>query len=385
MSARYAPLITGTWEKLGMLKRTAFYECHIAHGARMVEFGGWEMPVQYTSIVEEHNAVRNAAGLFDISHMGRFMVSGPDATAFLQHVVTCDVASIEVGQSSYGLLCHPDGGIIDDIFIYHLPDEYLAVVNASNRSKDWDWMQSHTGSFNVSLDNRSDRWAMLALQGPTAEVLLDMAEDVQADDLAYLPFHGVALCRLFGVDGLIARTGYTGEDGFELFFDAAHAPHVWEALLALGESGGVKPCGLGARDSLRFEPCLALYGHEIADNINPYEARLGWVVKLEKGDFVGREALQQIKAAGPSRRLTGFEMVGKGIARGDYPIHSTDGAPIGYVTTGMPSPTLGKPLGMGYVPTDLSKPGSEFDIVIREKPVRARAVKMPFYKARYKK
>jgi aminomethyltransferase len=367
-----------------MLKRTPLYAQHLAAGARMVEFGGWEMPVQYRGIIEEHHAVRQAAGLFDISHMGRFMVRGPDALTFLQRMVTCDVAAIPLGQSNYGLLCNEAGGVVDDVFIYHIPDEYLVVVNASNREKDWAWLSGHTGGLDVELEDRSERWGMLALQGPAAERLLVEAEDSTADDLGYLPFHGVALTRLFGVNALIARTGYTGEDGFELFFDAQHAPMMWERTLGLG-GGAVKPCGLGARDSLRFEACLALYGHEISDTINPYEARLGWVVKLDKGDFVGREALVAIKAAGPARRLAGFELLGKGIARGDYPIHTVDGAPAGYVTTGMPAPTLGRPLGIGLVPTALSAEGSAFDVIVREKPVRARAIKMPFYKPRYKK
>jgi aminomethyltransferase len=368
-----------------MLKRTPLFDAHVAAGARMVEFGGWEMPVQYSGIIEEHNAVRQNAGLFDISHMGRFMVRGPQAEEFLQHVATCDVSAIPLGQSGYGLLCRPDGGIIDDIFIYHIPDEFLVVVNASNRDKDWAWLEQHAAGFDVELEDRSDRWAMLALQGPAAETLLVQAEDSEADDLGYLPFHGVALTRLFGVNVLIARTGYTGEDGFELFFDAHNAAMLWERTLALGAPGVVKPCGLGARDSLRFEPCLALYGHEIDETINPYEARLGWVVKLAKGDFVGREALAAIKEQGPARRLAGFELVGRGIARGDYPIHSVEGQPIGRVTTGMPSPTLGKPLGIGLVATPHSAEGGEFDVIIREKPVRAQVVKMPFYKPRYKK
>lgn len=369
-----------------MMKYTPLYERHVAMGARIVDFAGWAMPVQYTGVIEEHMAVRTAAGLFDISHMGRFIVSGPEAEAFLQYVATCDVASIKVGQSNYALLCRPDGGIVDDIFIYHLPDEYLVVVNAANRQKDWDWLEQHAAGFDMVMNDRSERWAMLALQGPAAETILDQAEDVNAADLSYMPFHGTALSRLFGIDEvLITRTGYTGEDGFEIFFDAAHAVHVWDALLTLGAPGGLKPCGLGARDSLRFEPCLALYGQEIADDINPYEARLGWVVKLEKGDFVGRAALQQIKQAGTARRLVGFELVGRGIARHGYPIQSIAGDQIGYVTTGMHAPTLGRPLGMGYVPTALSQPGSEFDILIRNKPVRARVVKMPFYKPRYKK
>ncbi|MFV9506698.1 MAG: glycine cleavage system aminomethyltransferase GcvT [Oscillochloridaceae bacterium umkhey_bin13] len=369
-----------------MLLRTPLYAAHLATGARMVEFGGWAMPVQYRGLIEEHQAVRQQAGLFDISHMGRFMVRGPQAEAFLQYVITSDISAIPLGQSNYGLLCRPDGGIIDDVFVYHLPDEYLVVVNASNRAKDWDWLTSQASGFAVELEDRSEHWAMLALQGPAAEALLTTADDSTTAELDSLPFHGVALTNVFGVTVLIARTGYTGEDGFELFFKTEYAELMWSRLLALGPAEqSVLPCGLGARDSLRFEPCLALYGHELSDSINPYEARLGWVVKLNKGEFVGREALAAIKAAGPSRRLTGFELVGRGIARADYPVHSLEGEPIGQVTTGMPSPTLGKPLGMAFVPTALSSEGSEFDIIIRNKPVRARAVKMPFYKPRYKK
>jgi aminomethyltransferase len=368
-----------------MLKRTPLYDRHKAWGARIVEFGGWEMPVQYSGVIAEHHAVRNAAGVFDISHMGRFLVSGSDAEAFLQYVATCDVSQLGVGQSTYGLLCHPHGGIVDDIFIYRLPTEYLVVVNAANLQKDWDWLESHTGTLDVELEDVSPQWAMLAFQGPQAEALFCQAPGIRSSGLENLPFHEIAMFNFFGIEGMIARTGYTGEDGFELFFDASRAEHVWESLLKLGSSGSVKPCGLGARDSLRFEPCLALYGHEIDDHINPYEARLGWVVKLDKGDFVGREALAAVKQAGTARRLTGFEMVGRGVARGGYAIHSTEGKDIGFVTTGMPSPTLGKPLGLGYVPRALSTEGSEFDIMIRNKPVRARAVKIPFYKARYKK
>lgn len=369
------------------LKRTPLYERHLAHKARMVEFGGWEMPVQYSGLLDEHAAVRNAAGLFDISHMGRFMVRGPDALNFLQFVATCDVAAINEGQSNYGLLCDDNGGIIDDIFIYHLPDQYMVVVNASNRDKDWQWLLDHASAVAVELEDYSDRWAMLALQGPKAEAIVAETPEIEVENVAELPFHGVASCRLFGVGGaLIARTGYTGEDGFELFFDANQADHVWEELLKAGAAYGLKPCGLGARDSLRFEPGLALYGHEIDADINPYEARLGWVVKLDKGDFLGRDALQQIKADGPKRRITGFELIGRGVARGGYPIQSVEGERIGHVTTGMPAPSLGnKPLGLALVPTKLSKEGSEFDIIVRDKPVRARAIKFPFYKARYKK
>jgi aminomethyltransferase len=365
------------------LKRTPLYDRHVALGARMVEFSGYSMPVQYSGIVDEHNAVRTAAGLFDISHMGEFEVKGPDALAFLQHVTTQDVASIGEGLASYALLCRPDGGIVDDIFIYNLPDGYMVVVNAANIEKDFAWMLDQLAGFDVQLANISDRASMLALQGPQAEAILARAADENIVDLV---FHGVTTGMLLGdIPGLIARTGYTGEDGFELFVDDDNAARLWDGLLELGRSAGLKPIGLGARDSLRFEPCLALYGHEIADDINPYEAKLGWVVKLDKGTFVGSEALRQIKQAGVQRKLAGFEMIGRGIARGDYAIHSLAGERIGSVTSGMPSPTLGKNLGLGYVPSQLAGEGSEFDVIVRDKPVRARVVKTPFYKPRYKK
>jgi aminomethyltransferase len=365
------------------LKRTPLYDRHVALGARVVEFGGWEMPVQYSGIVDEHNAVRTAAGLFDISHMGEVEVKGRDALAFLQHIATQDVATIGEGQSNYALLCRPDGGIVDDIFIYHLPDGYMVVVNASNIEKDFAWMLDNMSGFDVELTNISDHASMLALQGPLAEAILAKATDV---DVAGVPFHGVTTGMLLGdIPALIARTGYTGEDGFELFVDDDKVDQLWDGLLELGQSDGLKPCGLGARDSLRFEACLALYGHEIADDINPYEAKLGWVTKLDKGDFVGRTTLQQIKQAGVQRKLAGFELTGRGIARGGYEIRSLDGARVGEVTTGMPSPTLGKNLGLGYVPAALAAEGSEFDVIVRDRPVRARVVKTPFYKPRYKK
>ncbi len=366
----------------GGLRRTPLYERHLALGARMVEFGGWEMPVQYSGIIDEHRAVREAAGLFDISHMGEVEVQGPDALPFLQYLVTYDVAAISPGQSNYALMCLPNGGIIDDTFIYNLGDHYLIVINAANTAKDVAWMQECAEGFDVTVTDVSERTGMLALQGPAAEALL---AQVAGADLAALPFHGVMRGIVAGMPAIVARTGYTGEDGFELFVAAEDAARLWDALLDAGRSAGLKPCGLGARDSLRFEACLALYGHEITEDTNPYEARLGWVVKLDKGDFIGRDALQRIKQEGVQRRLTGFEMVGRGVARGEYEIRDLEGRPIGKVTSGMPSPTLGKNLGMGYVPVALSTEGSEFDVVVRDRPVRARAVKMPFYRPRYKK
>jgi aminomethyltransferase len=365
------------------MKRTPLYNRHVEMGAKTVPFGGWEMPVQYTGIIEEHHATRNAAGLFDISHMGQFNVRGPDALAFLQHIATQDVASIPEGLSNYSLMCYPDGGIVDDIFIYHLPDRYLVVVNASNIDKDYAWMQEHVGNFEVELENISAETTMLALQGPKAEAILQRVTEI---DVINLPFHAVMQGTIFGdVEAIIARTGYTGEDGFELFFDNAHAERVWNGLLDEGRPDGLQPVGLGARDSLRFEPKLALYGHEISETINPYEAGLGWVVKLDKGSFIGREALQQIKAEGPRRKLVGLEMIGRGIARQSYAVMTPEGETVGEVTTGMPSPTLGKNLALALVQTEHAKVGSNLDIVIRGKPVRAQVVKTPFYKSRYKK
>ena len=364
------------------MKRTPLYARHRELGAKMVEFGGWEMPVQYSGIVDEHVATRTAAGLFDISHMGQINVRGTDALAFLEHISTQNVASIPVHSSNYSLLCYPDGGIVDDIFIYHLPDRYLVVVNASNADKDDAWMREHAQGFAVEIDNISDQTSMFALQGPVADTILDRVADI---DALALPFHGVTEGVLLGhVPATIARTGYTGEDGFEVFFRNEHAVEVWNALLETGAADGLKPIGLGARDSLRFEPKLALYGHEIDATINPYEAGLGWVVKLDKGPFVAREALQQIKAEGPRRRLVGLEMIGRGIARGGYPVTTAEGTLIGEVTTGMPAPTLGKNLALALVQSGNTKIGTELDVLVRGKPVRAQVVKTPFYQSRYK-
>ncbi len=366
------------------MKRTPLHERHGELGARMVAFGGWEMPVQYTGIADEHHATRNAAGLFDISHMGQVDVHGPDALAFLQHIATQDVATIPPGMSNYSLMCYPDGGIVDDIFIYHLRQgEYLVVVNASNTDKDVAWMHEHSSNFDVQITDRSPDTTMLALQGPKAETILARVTDV---DVVHLPFHGVAEGRLFGTAAaIIARTGYTGEDGFELFFPNEHARRVWDGLLDAGRDDGLKPIGLGARDSLRFEPKLALYGHEIGETINPYEAALGWVVKLDKGPFIGHEALRQIKAEGAKRKIVGLEMTGRGIARQGYGVRTPDGEAVGEVTTGMPAPTIGKNLALALVRSDVAKIGTELDVLVRDKPVRAQVVKTPFYQSRYKK
>lgn len=365
------------------MKRTPLYDRHVEMGAKTVEFGGWEMPVHYTGILEEHHATRNAAGLFDISHMGQINVRGADALPFLQYVCTQDVATIGPGLANYALLCYPDGGIVDDIFIYNLHDYYLIVVNASNADKDYAWLQQHAQGFNVELENISAETTMLALQGPKAETILGRVAD---SDVAAIPFHGVTKATLFGnVPAIIARTGYTGEDGFELFFPNQYATQVWDGLIEAGRPDGLQPIGLGARDSLRFEPKLALYGHEIGEHINPYEAGLGWVVKLDKGDFIGRDSLVAVKQQGPQRKLVGLEMIGRGIARGGYEVANLDGEVVGEVTTGMPAPTLGKNLALALVPAATAKIGTEFNVLVRGKPVRAVVVKTPFYQSRYKK
>lgn len=365
------------------MKQTPLNARHRELGAKMVEFGGWDMPVQYSGIVEEHHATRNAAGLFDISHMARFWVTGPDSDRFIQLVNTFDISTTAIGQSDYGIMCYEDGGIVDDIFVYHLgDDEWMIVANAGNAEKDWEWLNQHTAGFNVQLVNRSAELAMLALQGPAAETILAR---ITGADVVNLPFHGITPARVADAEGYVSRTGYTGEDGFEVFVPAAQVTAVWNAILDAGADLGVKPIGLGARDSLRFEPGLALYGHEIDRDINPFEAKLGWVVKLDKGPFIGSEALRDIKEHGPSRTLIGLEMSGRGIARQGYPVATTAGEEIGLVTTGMPAPTLGNNLAYALVRAKTVKIGDEVDVIIRGKPVRARVVKTPFYKSRYKK
>lgn len=365
------------------MKQTPLNARHRALGAKMVEFGGWDMPVQYTGIIAEHNATRNAAGLFDISHMARFWVTGPDSERFLQHVNTFDSARTAIGQADYGLLCYEDGGIVDDIFAYHLgPAEWMVVANASNASKDWEWLNQHTAGFDVQLEDRSDQLAMLALQGPLAEPILARLTEA---DVVGLPFHGIIPATVAGAAGYVSRTGYTGEDGFELFVPAAQAEAVWDALLAAGRADGLQPIGLGARDSLRFEPGLALYGHEIDRDINPYEARLGWVVKLDKGPFLGSEALRAIKTQGAARTLVGLELTGRGIARQGMTVQALDGTPLGTVTTGMPAPTLGKNVAYALVQAGTLRPGAEVDVLVRDRPIRAQVVKLPLYQSRYKK
>lgn len=369
------------------LKRTHLYEWHLAHGGRMVPFAGWEMPVQYPSgPIQEHHTTRQVAGLFDIDHMGQVEVRGPQAEAFVNAMVSWDVSQMKLWDAHYAILCYEDGGCVDDLFIYKLPDEqygvyYFIAINAANRQKDVAWLQAHASSYQVTVRDISDETYMLAFQGPRAPAILNRLSEADLEKVGR--FTAVRTKLLGDVPALLGRTGYTGEDGFELFLPAEKALQVWEGILKEGEGEGVKPIGLAARDSLRFEACMPLYGHEITAEISPVEARLGFALSLEK-DFCGRNALLKQKLEGPKRLLVGFEMVERGVAREHYAVLK-DGQTIGYVTSGMYAPTLDRYLGMALVTAEFAAIGTEFDILIRNKPTRARVVKRPFYVPAYRK
>jgi len=363
-------------------KRTALYETHLALGARMVPFAGWEMPVQYPAgPLEEHKAVRTAAGLFDIDHMGQVSVSGPDAVRFLQRIQVADVRTMQVGDAHYSLLCYDDGGIVDDIFIYRLPEDWLVVVNASNRLKDVAWLNAHVFDDDVTVRDISDETYMLALQGPAAERILQEVTDI---NLSELRFHTGAYGSVAGVRTLIGATGYSGEYGYELFFPASQAEKVWNALLDVGKPHGLLPCGLAARDSLRFEACLSLYGHEITADVDPISAGLSWVIAFDKGDFIGRDALLKVRLEKPEVRLVAFEMIERGVPRQGYAILS-NGVEVGEVTTGMYSPTTGRYVGLAFVPRELAKVGTELEVLVRNKTKKAVVVKKPFYMPAYRR
>lgn len=360
------------------LKRTPLYDQHKALGARLVEFGGWEMPVQYTSILEEHEAVRTRAGLFDVSHMGEFKVEGQDALPFLQYLVPNDVARLALHQALYTQLCLPNGNVIDDLLIYHLADNhYMLVVNAANIDKDLAWVQDQAHHFHgVTISDQSATTALLALQGPSATNILQPLTDVKLDEIRY--YH----CKPGLVDNIncfISRTGYTGEDGFELYCASVDAPKLWNDLLTAGTGQGLLPAGLGARDTLRLEAGLCLYGHELDEQTNPLEARLGWTVKLAKGNFIGRDALQQVKQQGPGRLLVGIELLERGVPRGGYPLYAGD-RQIGQLTSGAPGPSVHKNIGLGYVEAAHAVNSQPVQVDIRGKRVSAQIAALPFYK-----
>ena len=362
------------------LKRTPLYKAHVKAGARMVSFGGWEMPVQYAGIIEEHRTVRSAVGLFDVSHMGEFEVAGPRALQALQRLTTNDVAALAVGQVQYSLLCTPTGTVVDDLTVYRLADDrFMLTVNAANIDKDWAWVTEHgTGArwTNVSADT-----GLIAVQGPRAEALVGRLADADVAKLAYYHFARGALA---GIDTLISRTGYTGEDGFELYAPAGATARLWAALLEAGRDDGAQPIGLGARDTLRLEMKYALYGNDVDDTTNALEAGLGWVVKPAKGEFIGREALEKVRAEGVRRRLVGIEMVDKAVARHGYPVLK-DGRRVGVVTSGSYGPSVDRYIAMAYVETALAAVDTPLAVEIRGQARAARVVRTPFHPPRVKK
>ncbi len=365
--------------QIGELRRTPLHALHRELGARLVPFAGYEMPVQYTSIIDEHRTVRSAVGLFDLSHMGELEVTGEEAVAFLRYALVSDPGALEVGQAQYSMACDADGGIIDDLIVYRREEGLFWVVcNAANRDAVLEQLTEllARGDFGAHLDDRSDRTALVAPQGPNAAAMLGELTDL---DLAGIGNYRSALGTVAGIECLVARTGYTGEDGFELFCDARHADQLWRALAVAGERHGARPCGLGARDTLRLEAGMPLYGNELSRETNPYEVNLGRVVKLEKGGFVGRAALQAVQQTGPERKLIGLQMVDNAIARAGYEVRS-DGAAVGHVTSGTLSPTLGTRIAMAMVPAGLAGIGHAFEVVVRDRPYRAEQVKLPFYR-----
>jgi len=363
----------------GGLRRTPLYEQHRELGARLVPYAGYEMPVQYSSIIDEHRTVRAAVGLFDLSHMGEIEVRGDEAVSFLRHALVSDPGTLEVGQAQYSMAANEDGGIVDDLIVYRREaDHFLVVCNAANRSAVVEQLTRllARGDFGASIDDRSDRVGLVAAQGPNAAALVAELTDLDLDEIRN---YRSASGTVAGVECLVARTGYTGEDGFELFCDARRTPELWKALMAAGERHGARPCGLGARDTLRLEAGMPLYGNELGPATNPFEVNLGRVVKLDKGDFIGRAALQAVQQAGPARKLIGLQMVENAIPRAGYEVRA-DGRAVGHVTSGTLSPTLGTKIAMALVPADLAGIGNAFEVVVRERPYRAEQVKLPFYR-----
>ncbi|MEK7404216.1 MAG: glycine cleavage system aminomethyltransferase GcvT [Acidobacteriota bacterium] len=356
--------------------RTPLFEAHRRHGARMVSFGGWEMPVQYSGILDEHRAVRQAVGLFDVSHMGEIEIRGPEAFQLADFVTTNAVARLKTGQAQYSGLLYEHGGFVDDILVHKVAgDHYFLCVNAANQEKDYEHIRG-VNHWAAEVEFASPRYAQLAIQGPRA---LTTLQKLTASDLSAIAYYHFRDGAVAGVPARIARTGYTGEDGFEIYVPPPEAPRIWDEVLGAGAEFGIKPCGLGARNTLRLEAKMALYGHEIHASITPLEADLAWIVKMDKGEFLGRAALARQREAGIGRKLIGFEMRGRGIARDGYEVF-VDGRPAGWVTSGGPSPTLNKNIGLCYLPRELAEIGRKIHVAVRGQLVEAETVATPFYK-----
>lgn len=360
------------------IQKTALHAVHQALGAKMVPFAGFDMPVRYSSDMDEHHAVRNAVGVFDVSHMGEFWVRGPKAFDLVNYVTSNDVAKLSPGKIQYSCLPNGKGGIVDDLLVYCFgPQEYLLVVNASNIEKDWNWIQSHN-QMGAEMENASSQMSLLAIQGPLAKQVIQKLTDVPLDPIPYYHFLTDTVAGI--PNTIISNTGYTGSGGFELYVPNDQVEKLWNALFEAGKPEGIKPIGLGARDTLRLEMGFCLYGNDIDDTTSPLEAGLGWITKFSK-DFIDGDYLKNQKEAGLKRKLVGFELVEKGIARGHYPVKDADGNEIGVVTSGTISPTLGKAIGLAYVPLDMSKPDSKIFIDVRGRLLEAKVVSLPFYKA----
>jgi len=357
-------------------KRTALYAIHKAAGAKMAEFGGWEMPIEYAGITQEHLAVRNAAGIFDVSHMGEISVRGPQALGLLQELTSNDVARLKVFQAQYSALMYPEGSAVDDCVVHRLgEDHYFICVNAANTDKDFEWIVAHNKA-GAEVQNVSSQYSQIALQGPRAA---DILSKVTGFDLASLRYYWCGDAQCCGVKGLLARTGYTGEDGFEFYFAPENSERVWNALLETGRDEGLQPVGLGARNTLRLEAGYPLYGHELDQDTTLLEANLGWICKLDKGEFLGRNVLQKQLEEGVRKKLVGLEMLEPGIARDGYPVWM-ESQKVGQVTSGSPAPFLKKNIGLAFVPPAAAGAGREMKIEIRTRQVRARQVPLPFYK-----
>ena len=358
------------------LRTTPLHATHRKMGAKMVDFGGWDMPVQYSSLLEEHHAVRQRVGVFDVSHMGEIEIRGPEALKLVDYVSTNNASKLKIGQAHYSALLYEHGGFVDDILVHKVADDhYFICVNASNQDKDYEHIAAHN-KFDCTVENAGEKYAQIAIQGPRA---LETLQKLTPVELAPIKYYWFTDGVVSGTPARIARTGYTGEDGFEIYVSPNEAPRIWDEILAAGAEFGIKPAGLGARNTLRLEAKMALYGHEMDATITPWEADLAWIVKLDKGDFVGREALIKQKERGIARRLIGFEMRGRGIGRDGYEVQ-IDGAAAGWVTSGGPAPTLNKNIGLCYLPVYQCEIGRVIHVMVRNQPVEAVTVPTPFYK-----
>ena len=371
--------------ELKQVKKTPLYDSHLKLNARMMPFGGYEMPVQYSSIVEEHMAVRSKAGLFDVSHMGEFMLEGPEALPLIQQLITNDAAKLYDGKALYTVMCNEAGGIIDDLLVYRFnQNRYMLVVNASNIEKDFTWIQSRQGTREVEIKDLSDKTALLALQGPSAYAIAQQLTEINLSEVKYYHFIEPEPASFLNLEGVIlSHTGYTGERGLEIYCKSQDVLQIWDALLEAGQDIGLLPAGLGARDTLRLESGYCLYGNDINDETSPYAAGLGWITKPDKGDFVGKDALLKIKQESPVNKLVGFVLDERGIPRKGYPILNDLGENIGIVTSGSQSPILKQGIGMGYVKNNPSytQPGTRIFIEVRKKRLSATISKPPFHKS----